>query len=87
LHLCLFAERIIIAGYTKFYGAGSSDVYLIRTDANGATLWTRTYGGSDWDFGWSVQETQDSGFIIMHRKSILNLYASIARRTYYNVVK
>ena len=23
------------------------------------TLWTRTYGGSDWDEAWSVQQTVD----------------------------
>ncbi|MCK4306803.1 T9SS type A sorting domain-containing protein [candidate division WOR-3 bacterium] len=53
----------IIAGRSTF-GAGSYDVYLIRTDANGDTLWTRTYGGTGYDAGGSVQECADSGFII-----------------------
>jgi len=60
----------IIAGYTHSYGAGGYDVYLIRTDANGNTLWTKTYGGSDYDYGYSVQETQDGGFIIAGTKLI-----------------
>ena len=54
----------IIAGYTYSYGAGGSGVYLIRTDSLGDTLWTRTYGGSDDDYGYSVQQCQDGGFII-----------------------
>jgi len=54
----------IIAGYTKSYGAGDADVYIIRTDGNGNTLWTKTYGGSNWDQGMSVQQTTDGGFII-----------------------
>ncbi len=54
----------IIAGYTKSFGAGSDDVYLIRTNANGDTLWTRTYGGTAWDCGYSVQEYASGGFII-----------------------
>jgi hypothetical protein len=54
----------IIAGETYSYGAGGNDVYLIKTDADGDTLWTRTYGGSGWDYGFSVAQTSDGGYII-----------------------
>lgn len=55
----------IIAGYAQSYGAGNGDVYLIRTNANGDTLWTKTYGGTNVDDGLSVQQTSDGGFIIV----------------------
>ncbi len=54
----------IIAGYTTSYGAGSWDAYLIKTDALGDTLWTQTYGGSSLDWAFSVQQTQDGGYIV-----------------------
>ncbi len=54
----------IIAGTTHSFGAGSDDVYLIQTDSNGDTLWTKTYGGYHKDWGNSVKQTNDSGFII-----------------------
>jgi hypothetical protein len=54
----------IITGETDSFGAGSSDFYLVKTDANGDTLWTRTYGGSSTDMGWSVQQTSDGGYIV-----------------------
>ncbi len=54
----------IIAGYTGSFGAGHDDIYLIRTNSSGDTLWTKTYGGTDNDWGESVQECADGGFII-----------------------
>jgi len=57
----------IIAGNTYSFGpsaGNNSSVYLIKTDNNGDTLWTRTYGSTDEDYGNSVQQTSDGGYII-----------------------
>ncbi len=54
----------IITGSTSSYGEGYHDVYLIKTDSSGDTLWTKAYGGWDWEIGWSVQETSDGGYVI-----------------------
>jgi TolB-like protein len=57
----------IIAGSTGSYGAGGSDVYLIKTDSNGDTLWTKTVGGEGTDAGWSVWQTTDRGYVVAGR--------------------
>jgi len=54
----------IVAGRTASFGAGGYDVYLVKTDGLGDTLWTRTYGGSDDDYGYSVAQTSDGGYIV-----------------------
>jgi hypothetical protein len=52
------------AGYTNSFGNGGYDVYLVKTDSLGNTKWQKTYGGSDWDFGYSVKQTGDGGFLL-----------------------
>jgi len=54
----------IIAGTTNSFGAGQFDFYIVRTDSIGDTLWTRTFGGMNYDYAWSVDKTLDGGFVL-----------------------
>jgi hypothetical protein len=54
----------VVVGWTDSYGAGDWDVYLLRTDSAGDTLWTTTYGDSLRDWGWEIELLQHDEYII-----------------------
>jgi hypothetical protein len=56
----------IIADYTNSFGAGGYDFYLIRTDATGAVTWSKTYGGTEDEYGYgnNLGQLGDGGYII-----------------------
>ncbi|MFZ0389549.1 MAG: hypothetical protein WAN36_03745, partial [Calditrichia bacterium] len=85
----------ILAGLTTSYGSGGDDIYLVRTDDQGDTLWTRTYGSSGDELAVCLQITHDYGYIIakntfslMKTDSLGNLqweqFYNIHPNTYYD---
>jgi len=59
-----FDHGYIITGYTNQNGASGYDMYLLKITNLGAVEWTKNIGGTDWDFGYGIELTADSGFII-----------------------
>ena len=53
----------LFVGYSWSFG-NKQEVYAIKTDFNGNTLWEKTYGGSMWDIGNAVIEVDDGGYLI-----------------------
>jgi len=67
----------IILANTGSYYTGGGDIWLIKTDMNGDTLWTKTFGGIEHYKGNEVEQTSDGGYIIVGEKRTTGSEADI----------
>lgn len=59
-----FDGGFVVAGTTYSFGYGNADGYVVKTDANGTVVWTKTYGGRYDDEFKSIVQTSDGGFAL-----------------------
>lgn len=60
-----------LVGQTFSQGT-NGDVWLVRTDDQGDTLWTSHYGGPGLDEGWGIAETSDGGLVLAGSRTSAN---------------
>jgi len=53
-----------LAGRTGIAGAGTDDLWLVKTDASGNMQWNKTYGGTDYDDAYALVQTTDGGYAL-----------------------
>lgn len=53
----------IIAGYTRSFGAGGADAWVLKLDANGNVIRQKTFGSPGTDEASSVEPTADGGYV------------------------
>jgi hypothetical protein len=53
-----------LVGYTDSFGAGETNAWLVKTDANGNMVWNQTYGGRATNQATAVTQTSDGGYAI-----------------------
>ena len=54
----------IVAGNNGIDGAGGLDAWIMKLDTTGNVVWQKTFGGSENDEAYSVEQTNDGGYII-----------------------
>lgn len=54
----------ILSGNTASFGARVTDIYLVKTDSGGDTLWTKIYRMDDDDNCTDISSTLDGGYIL-----------------------
>ena len=55
---------LAMTGYTASFGAGSNDMFLIKYDAAGTLLFSRTWGGINSETGRGLLATADGGYAV-----------------------
>ncbi|MBX3180023.1 MAG: hypothetical protein KF886_21950 [Candidatus Hydrogenedentes bacterium] len=72
-----------LAGYTRSFGAGKMDMYLIKTDGAGNEEWSQTYGTARYEGAHGLCATRDGGYALLgfQGDSEFDSYSS-ASRTY-----
>jgi len=55
----------IVAGRTYSYSYGISDFAIYKLDSSGNKVWFKHFGGTDADYGRSIQQTSDGGYIVV----------------------
>ncbi len=56
---------LVMSGTTSSTGALQPNMWLMRANATGDSLWSRAFGGDNHDHGYSGMETTDGGFILV----------------------
>ena len=55
----------LLAGETTSFGAGGSDLWLVRFDHRGNVLWQKAYGGQEYETLSGVLVMPDDGFLVV----------------------
>lgn len=71
----------ILTGATESFGAGGMDIWLIKTDTNGDTLWTKTIGGTSHEEGLAVIQSSNGGYVLTAKKGSFPNYKSLLIKT------
>ena len=54
----------LLVGSTQNFGFSAAQIYVIKTDVAGDTVWTRTYGGGSGNNGNSIFQAEDGTYVI-----------------------
>lgn len=54
----------IFAGSTTSNGTDDFQIWIVKIDANGNEVWSKTHGGSEWEEAASISQTSDGGYIL-----------------------
>jgi hypothetical protein len=53
-----------VAGATDSFGQGQGDFWILKLRGDGIVEWQKTFGGARLDYAYSIQQTNDGGYIV-----------------------
>jgi DJ-1/PfpI family protein/flagellar hook capping protein FlgD len=64
----------VLAGYTTSEGEGNKDYCIVKTDATGNEVWTKTFGGNKQDIAKDIIETSDGNLLVFGYTESFDVY-------------
>ena len=64
--------NFFLVGSSQSYGGGDQDVYLLKINPLGDTLWAKTYGGNGNEEGKEIVATADGNYVIVGASNSVN---------------
>lgn len=55
----------IAVGYTRSFGAGVRDIFIVKLSSIGNISWAKAIGGTNSDYGNFIKQTSDGGYILI----------------------
>ncbi len=70
VHIKLTSDNgFILTGITKSFGQGGNDIFLLKIDQEGNTLWAKSFGGTTNERGRKILETKNGYYVVGDTKS------------------
>ena len=60
----------ISVGTTGSFSAGNLDIYVVKINSSGTLQWAKSFGTSEFEYGYDVKQTNDGGYIIVGNQQI-----------------
>ncbi len=57
-------DNLVFTGYGEMKEFNSKDVYMVKMSFDGDTIWKKCYGGPKSEYGNSIKQTIDNGYVI-----------------------
>lgn len=61
---CFSNDGDVTGHHDCLYYYGCSDYWIMKIDANGSLIWQKSYGGTESDYAYCIQQTMDGGYIV-----------------------
>jgi hypothetical protein len=74
-------SKLLFCGHSNSYGNGIADGYVVKSELNGDTIWTRTFGGDSTDYLNDIIYTSDDSYMAVGSTTSFDLN----NRDYYYI--
>jgi len=55
----------LVAGYAATVSPGANNVYILKTDSTGSSIWSKTFGGTEVDEAHALCAASDGGYVVV----------------------